>query len=82
MSNEQRRAAELLARHPNLHIRDYVGRARERYALYDGDRLIHHYDSPPDAEAGICEYLGQPVPDHIRRLQIAWSIVKAGRSTT
>lgn len=26
----------------------------------------------PDAEAGICEHLGVPVPDRIRRAQALW----------
>lgn len=77
MTDNQRRAADLLARHPNLHIRDYVHRKDgARYELWDGDTFIAWYTSPPDAEAGICRHLGQPVPDHVRRAQVLWELAQ------
>lgn len=74
--NDQHRAADVIARHPNLHIRDYVHRTggNARYEIWDGDKFVSWWTSPPDCEAAICQHLGQPVPDHVRRAQMLWRL--------
>ncbi len=75
LTEEQRHAAEVLARHPDLHIRDYMHRpSGERYEIWNGDQWISSWCSPPDAEVGIREYLGLPVPDFLRRVQAMWNL--------
>lgn len=54
-----------------LHLREYPARTKGRFELWDAE-LLGSYDTPPDAEIGIREYLGEPVTVELLRDKAVW----------